>query len=290
MQVYARLAGVEVGDGRPVRVMGVINVSPESFYKGSVKVGREEVAKAALQMVEEGADIIDVGARSTAPYLNTAIPLEEEVRRMVEAIKAIRDVVDRPISADTTSSVVAEEALKAGADIVNDVSGLKGDPRMARVIADHRAPVIVSARESRPMAGSPVPRVIAALRESLSIALNAGIDEECIVVDPAIGFFRYTEYPWYVWDCEVLAGLRRVREELKRPICIGVSRKSFIGALLGRERPEDRLYGSLASAAIAVYNGADLVRAHDVQATRDAVRMAEFIRRASEGAALAGQA
>ncbi|RLF15966.1 MAG: dihydropteroate synthase [Thermoprotei archaeon] len=288
MKVYARLASVELGDGLPVRLMGVINVSPESFYKGSVRTGREEVAKAALQLVEEGADIIDVGARSTAPYLDTAIPLEEEAKRMVEAVRAVKDAVDKPISADTTSSLVAERALSAGAEIINDVSGLKGDPGMARVVADHRASLIVSARESRPTMGSPVPRVIAALKESLNIALGAGVDEECIVVDPAIGFFRYTEHPWYIWDCEVLVNIRRLRDELKRPVCIGVSRKSFIGALLGKEKPEDRLYGSLASIAIAVYGGADLVRTHDVAATKDAVRMAEYLRRAAEGVKLEG--
>ncbi|MEM4699903.1 MAG: dihydropteroate synthase [Candidatus Nezhaarchaeales archaeon] len=279
--IRARLARVELGDGLPVRIMGVINVSPESFYKGSVRTGRDQVAEAAVRLVEEGADVIDVGARSTAPYLNTAIPLEEERRRMVEAVRAVKDSVDAPVSADTTSSLVAEAALRAGAEIVNDVSGLKGDPAMARVVADHHASVIVCARGAGPARGRPVRRVVDALRESLRIAALAGIDEELVAVDPAIGFFRLPEYPWYLWDCEVIAGLAEVRRETGRPICIGVSRKSFIGALLGYERPEDRLYGSLSATAIAVFNGADLVRTHDVAATRDAVRMAESIRRAA---------
>jgi len=286
VRIYAKLAGVEVGDGCSVKIVGVINVSPESFYKGSVKTGRDEAARAALQLAEEGANIIDIGAKSTAPYLDTGIPLEEEARRMVEAVKAVKDVVDKPVSADTTSSIVAERALSVGAEIINDVSGLKGDPRMARVVADHHAALIISAREAIPTRGMPVTRVIAALKESLQMASLAGVEEEAIVVDPAIGFFRHTEHPWYLWDCEIIVGLKRIREELKRPICIGVSRKSFIGALLGREKPEERLYGSLSSTAIAVYNGADLVRTHDVAATLDAVRMAEFLRKASLGTSI----
>jgi len=281
LKVRARLGGLEVGDGLPVRVMGVINVSPESFYKGSVKVGRQEVAKAAIKLAEEGADIIDVGARSTAPYLETAIPLEEEVRRMVEAVRAVREAVELPISADTTSSVVAERSLSIGAEIVNDVSGLKGDLAMVRVVADHGASLIISAREATPTRGMPVSRVVAALKESLRMAEMAGINEALIVVDPAIGFFRHTGHPWYVWDCEVVAGLAKIRSKVRRPVCVGVSRKSFIGALLGREKPEDRLYGSLSATAIAVFNGADLVRTHDVAATLDVIRMAEFLRKAS---------
>lgn len=276
--IRARLARVELGDGLPVRVMGVINVSPESFYKGSVSVGRSQVIDAALKLAEEGADIIDVGARSTAPYLDTAITIEEEERRMVEAVRAVKDAVDLPVSVDTTSSVVAERALSVGAEVINDVSGLKGDPAMAKVAADHRASLILAAREAAPMKGAPVERVIAALRESLRLAVEAGVEEGCVVVDPAIGFFRHADLPWYLWDCEVIAGLSEVRGQLGRPVCVGVSRKSFIGAILGRERPEDRLYGSLSAAAIAVFNGADLVRTHDVAATLDAVRMAAFLR------------
>ncbi|MCX8205159.1 MAG: dihydropteroate synthase [Candidatus Nezhaarchaeota archaeon] len=283
--IRARLARVELGDGLPVRIMGVVNVSPESFYKGSVRVGYANIAEAAVKLAEEGADVIDVGARSTAPYLSTAIPIEEEKRRMVEAVKAVKDHVDIPVSADTTSSAVAEEALKAGAEIINDVAGLKGDPAMARVVADHRASVIVSAREARPAKGRPVQRIVAALQESLRIANLAGVDEEQVVVDPAVGFFRYPDYPWYLWDCEVIARLAEVRREVKRPVCVGVSRKSFIGALLGYEKPEERLYGSLSATAIAVFNGVDLVRTHDVAATRDAVRIAEALRKtlASKG-------
>ena len=267
-----------MGDEFPVRILVVINVSPESFYKGSIKTAADEIAKTAIQQVEEGADIIDVGARSTAPYLETAIPIEEEIRRMTEAIKAVKDVVDVPISADTMYSRVAEEALKAGAEIVNDVSGLKEDPEMARVVAEYGASLIASAREDSPGQGEPIERVVAALRKSLEIAENAGIDLNRVVVDPAIGFFRNTEWPWYVWDCKILSNLRRLKE-LGRPICIGVSRKSFIGYLIHKERPEDRLYGSLSSTAIAVYNGAHVVRTHDVSPTLDAVKIAEHIRR-----------
>lgn len=277
-KLYAKLGSVEVGDDFPVRLLGVINVSPESFYKGSVRVVTNDIVKAAIQQAEEGADIIDIGARSTAPYLETAIPIEEEIRRMVEAVKAVREAVDIPISADTMYSRVAEEALKAGAEIVNDISGLKEDPKMAQVVADYGASLIVSAREDRPGRGEPIERVIAALRRSLEIAGGAGIDLKRVVIDPAIGFFRNTEWPWYIWDCKVLSSLQRLRE-LGRPICIGVSRKSFIGHLISKEKPEDRLYGSLSSTAIAVYNGAHVIRTHDVSPTLDAIKIAEYIKK-----------
>ena len=276
-KLYARLGRVEVGDDYPVRVLGVINVSPESFYKGSVRVSAEEIAKTAVQQVEEGADIIDIGARSTAPYLETAIPIEEEIRRMVQAIKAVKEVVDVSISADTMYSRVAEEALKAGAEVINDVSGLKEDPDIARIVANWGASLIASAREDRPARGEPIERVCKALRKSLEIAEEAGVELEKVVIDPAIGFFRNTVWPWYVWDCKVLSNLEKLRE-LGRPICVGVSRKSFIGFLIRRERPEDRLYGSLATTAIAVFKGVHVVRTHDVGPTVDAIKMAEYVR------------
>lgn len=268
------LGRVEVGDGLPVRVIGVINVSPESFYKGSVVTDPRAIAETALRMVGEGADLLDIGGRSTAPYLPTEVPLDEEVRRVTLAIRAVKDSVDVPVSVDTFRARVAEEALKLGAEVVNDVTGLRGDSDMVRVIREYEPSLIVCARERVPRHGSPIERVVEALRETLQLLTDIGYDLRKVVVDPCIGFFRYGDIPWYIWDLRVLANLRELRS-LGRPIAVGVSRKSFIGVITGRERPEERLYGSLAMTAVAVLNGAHVVRTHDVAATRDVVRAIE---------------
>ncbi|MCD6324273.1 MAG: dihydropteroate synthase [Desulfurococcales archaeon] len=275
----ADLGGVKVGGGNPVRVMGVINVSPESFYKGSVRTSPEEVIEEALKQVREGADIIDVGAKSTAPYLETDIPVEEEVRRAVEAVKALAHAgIGVPISIDTTRSEVAEAALKVGASIVNDVSGLKGDPKMASVVREYGASLIVAAKPTRDVEGAdPVRAVVGALEESLRICAEADIDPRKVVIDPAIGFIRPANPPWYVWDSRILARLGEL-SVLKRPVLVGVSRKSFLREITGRVKAEERLSASLAATAIAVFNGADAVRTHDVKETVDAVRVGEYLR------------
>ena len=279
MKIYGRLGRLDVGDDYPVRVVGVINVSPESFYKGSVATASREVSELAIKLVSEGCDVIDVGGRSTAPYLMTEVPIEEEVRRVREAIKVIRDVVDVPISVDTFRARVAEEALKLGAEIVNDVSGLKGDPNMIKVIKDYEPSLIICAKELNPLTNNPpIDRVLNALRESLDMLIKADYDLTKVTIDPCIGFFRYPEIPWYIWDLSILANLIKLRE-LGRPIAIGISRKSFIGVLTGREKPEERLYGSIALTAIAVVCGAHVVRTHDVAATKDAIKAVEAFKK-----------
>ncbi|NJF25199.1 dihydropteroate synthase [Thermococcus sp. Bubb.Bath] len=270
-----RFAGVELDEPE---VMGVINVSPESFYKGSIRNDEEKLIETAVRMVEEGASFIDIGAKSTAPYLETQISLEEEIRRAVWAVKAIRDHVDVPISIDTTSARVAEEAINAGADVINDVTGLKGDPEMAKVAAEHGAPVVVCASGEVGNLSDPVHTVIDLLQESLVIAEKHGVED--IAIDPAIGFLRPDWPPWYEWDSNVLANLNLLKV-FGRPILVGVSRKSFIGAITGRKDPSERLPGSLAATAIAVWNGANIIRTHDVRETVDAVRMVSFIARFS---------
>lgn len=278
MSLLADLAGVKVGDAYPVRIVGVINVSQESFYKGSVRTSSEEIVASALSMVREGADIIDIGAMSTAPYLKTEISTEEEKKRLVSAVKAVKQTVKLPVSADTIRSGPAEAAIKAGADILNDVSGLKSDEIMAKVAAEYDVPLIIVANEKRKGKGTPVERVIIALKQSLNLAQKAGISLEKVVIDPGIGFFRHTELPWYIWDCDVIGNLKKLRV-LERPIHIGVSRKSFIGKILNQDKPEQRLYGSLSATAIAVFNGAHMVRTHDVASTIEVVRLAEQIRK-----------
>lgn len=283
--IKAVIAGVPVGDEEPVRVMGVINASPESFYKGSVVTEPERAASLAEEMVREGASFIDVGGMSTAPYLDTYVTPEEEAGRVVPIIKAIKEnsSVKAPVSIDTTRAFVAEKAIEAGADIVNDVRGLKEDPRMAKVVAEYGVPVIVAANPlgQRIEGADPVKVVMTALEESITIAEDAGVDAAKIVIDPAIGFIRPKNPPWYVWDATVIANLDLLRA-FGLPILVGISRKSFLKAITGREKPEERLAGSLAATAIAVWNGAHIVRAHDVRETADAVKVAKFIRDKSE--------
>ena len=276
----ALLGGLRVGNGEPVALIGALNASPESFYHDSVYTTPDDIADAACAMVDAGAHIIDVGAMSTAPYLETQISEAEETERLVRAVEAIAKRVTLPISVDTTRAGPAAASLEAGATIVNDVSGLKGDPAMAPLVAAKRAGLFIMAHERSPQDGAPMARVIGALSEGLAIARFAGIQDESIVIDPGIGFFRHALPPglaWYQWDCVVLRELAALKN-LGRPICVGASRKSFIGALSRGEDPANRLYGSLAAHTIAVLNGAHLIRAHDVRETAQAVKVAEAIR------------
>ena len=280
-----------VGDGLPVAIVGVVNVSPESFHAGSVYRGEEAIVRAALGMVEAGAALIDVGARSSAPYLRTDLDDATEVARLGRAVELLAAKLPVPVSADTSRPGPARAALDAGARVVNDVSTLR-DPALARLVASRSAGLIVMAAPSAPRIPdvprgrrpsrrpSPVAQVAAMLRAGLQRARAARIPRDRIVVDPGIGFFRDEGMPWHEWDARVLAGLRRLRE-LARPICIGVSRKSFIGAIADRAETDQRLAGSLAATAVAVLNGAALVRTHDVAETRDAVRVVERVRAVS---------
>lgn len=279
-EVRAELAGVMVGDGLPVVVMGVINVSPESFHPGSVYQG-EAVVRAAQGMVEAGAALIDVGGRSTAPYLETAVDVVEETARLASAVEALAAKLPVPVSVDTPRPGPARAALEAGARVINDVSTLR-DPELARLVASHSAGLILMASPppgGSAGAGAPSPLTVVGdlLAAGLRRAQAAGIRERRIVVDPGIGFFRDEAAPWHEWDAGVLAGLATLRR-LGRPVCVGVSRKSFIGAVLERADTAGRLSGSLAATAIAVANGAAMVRTHDVAQTRDAVRVAERLR------------
>jgi dihydropteroate synthase len=274
--LYANLAGVEAGDGFPVRIVGAINVSPESFYTGSVARDRAALQQLAARMVGEGADILDIGAMSTAPYLKGTISEQEEEERMAGAVRAVREVVTVPISADTQRSRVAAAALDAGASIINDVSGLSCDPAMAAP-ARRAGGVILMACEQGASTADPLTMIARLLRACLKRAHATGVAPQHVVLDPGIGFFRQAVLPWHDLDCIVLARLSRLRR-LGRPILVGVSRKSFIGKITGRSAPAERLHGSVAAAAVAVYNGAALIRTHDVAATVDAVRMAAAIR------------
>jgi Dihydropteroate synthase (EC 2.5.1.15) len=291
----AYLGKLPIGSGHPVRIMGVINASPESFYAGSIA----DVPERAVELADSWrgfVDLIDVGGMSTAPYKDTWVSAEEELRRVVPVVKALAQHVDVPISVDTYRPKVAEEALRAGASIVNDVTGLKLYPEMCKVVRDYGASLVLMAREREPRPGAdPVNRLISALRESVEIALRCGVDPERIVVDPGIGFptlppadapyvmageYRHgdPQWPWWKWDLYVIKNLEKIGE-LGRPVLVGVSRKSFIRRILGARTPDEVLPGSLAAEALAVAHGADAIRTHNPKESRQAVKIAEALRK-----------
>jgi dihydropteroate synthase len=275
----ARLASVEIGGRAPVAVMGVINVSPESFHPGSVH-GEEAVLRVALRMAEAGAVLVDVGARSTAPYRSSEISEAEETDRLARAVERLAGKLPVPVSADTARPAAARAALEAGARVLNDVSAL-ADPALAREVAGHDASLITMAAPGPGrVLGEPLGTVRALLEGALARARAAGIPDERIVLDPGIGFFREAPAARTEWDVAVLTGLPGLRA-LGRPLCVGLSRKSFIGSLTGRTATADRLAGSLAATTVAVLNGAALIRTHDVRETLDAVRVAERLRGAT---------
>ncbi len=290
MRRIARLGSVSVGDGFPVRIMAAVNVGPESFYKDSVATTVRDISAHVLKATEGGADFIDIGAMSTAPYFKGEVSEEVELTRIRAALRAIAEMGEgKPapsiLSVDTLRASVADVALKDGASIINDVSGLH-DPAMAKVVRDRGASLLAMAHSQNASEMRPIVRVRHALRGTLRIAERAGIDERLIVLDPGIGFFReegagraYSPQnlmPWHEWDCQILANLGELKS-LGRPVCVGLSRKSFLGKILNLESPEERLSGSLAATAISVMNGANLIRTHDVKETAQAVRVAEAI-------------
>ena len=265
------IAGLKVGDDHPVRLMGVINLSKESFYKGSV-VSADYVLDAALKMVDEGADFIDVGARSTWPLAET-ITKQEERSRLIPAVRALEEI-GVPVSVDTMFSDIAQEALSAGADIINDVSGFTADSGMPNVVKDNGCPVILMASNNIP--GDPVgmDAVMDSLDRIITQAEDRGVDPDNIIIDPAIGKWVPEKLPLY--DYETIDTLSRLRV-FGKPVLVAISRKSFVGETLNKPADE-RLYGSLAATAIAVRNGAHIIRTHDVAPTLDAVRIAQNTR------------
>jgi dihydropteroate synthase len=283
----ATVAGVSVGDGLDVAVVGALNVSPESFYPGSVAVDADRLLRAAEEMGRAGAAWLDVGAMSTAPYLEARIPADQEADRLHRAIGLLTARLGLPVSADTSRSVPARAALEAGARLINDVSGLQADPALAGLVADVGAGLVLMASpgDGAPIGGlaDPISVVREALEGGLALARAAGVPDERILLDPGIGFFRGGCLAWPEWDCRVLADLPALRA-LGRPLHVGVSRKSFIGALAAVDDPADRLPGSLAAAAAAVLGGAHVIRAHDVAETAQAVRVAQALQRARERA------
>jgi dihydropteroate synthase len=265
--------GLHIGGINPVRVMGVINLSPESFYSGSIVTDDTKLLSRVKEIIDEGADILDIGGASTAPknnYGTKDTSRSVEMSRVVSSVGIIAKNTDIPISIDTTSAAVAEAALDLGALVVNDVTGLQGDPKMAKLIADRGVPLIIMSHCSEGC--NSVNGSIDALQKSLKIVDDAGIPRENIILDPGIGFGKPPEI-----DCDILRELSKFKN-LQRPLLVGVSRKAFIGTILNEKDPKDRLVGSLAATVIAVANGADMIRTHDVRETKLVVKVGEALR------------
>ncbi len=277
-----KLGNVHVGNSNPVRIMGILNTSPESFYKKSISTSRQRIVNAVHRMEDEGADFIDVGGMSTAPYLSTMVSEKTEANRVVNAVKIIQQKTNLPISVDTCRATIANEALELGVDIINDVTGLKYDPMMPKIIEKHCPSLVLCAYSKKTITGNQLLKTKYLLRESLEIAKSAKIYRTKIVLDPAIGFFRkkgrnsfFTKInsDWVKRDLLILENLRSIK--LNNPILVSVSNKSFIGKILKKQNPSDRLAGSLAAEAVCVLNGADIIRTHNVSETREAVTVAQ---------------
>ncbi|RZN41664.1 MAG: dihydropteroate synthase [Methanophagales archaeon ANME-1-THS] len=263
---------LNLGPDQPAQVMGVINLSPESFYQGSY-VPEDSVLEIAHQMVQDGAQILDIGARSTAPGV-MPISKQEERERLIPVLKQVMGNVDCAISIDTMFSDIAEEALNLGADIINDISGLHVDERMVPVVAGSGCHVVLMASEKRPGDVIGMNAVLQALERIITFAESHGIDPTKIIVDPGVGRWIPEKVPLY--DLELIDQFERL-QIFGKPILAAVSRKSFIGAIL-KEPPENRLFGSLAATALAVYKGAKIIRTHDIKETRDVMRVAEALK------------
>ncbi|AKB20907.1 dihydropteroate synthase [Methanosarcina sp. WH1] len=261
-----------MGDQYPAHVMGVINVSPESFYKGSIS-SPESALEVARKMVEDGATFLDLGARSTWLFSEN-ISRKEELERLLPVLEALEGNVDVVISVDTMFSEIAEEALKRGADVINDVSGFTADPRMIKVVADHGCPAVVMASKKIPGDPLGMDSIIETLDSIIQAAKAGGIEPDSLILDPAIG--RWTEEKLPMYDFETLDDFERLKI-FEKPLLAALSRKSFIGDVLGKSANE-RLYGSLAAAAIAVHKGAHIIRTHDVPETSDVIKLSGALR------------
>ena len=270
--------------------MGILNTSSESFYKKSIKTSKQAITNTVKEMEVDGADFIDIGGMSTAPYLSTLVTPKEEFNRISKAIKITQNISNIPISVDTCRSSVAKAALELGVDIINDISGLKYDLKMVDVISKYNPSLILCAYDTKLVSGNQVLATKRLLKESLEIVKKINYPTNKIVLDPAIGFFRrsgknpfFTKIrsDWYTRDLEILKNIQSIKQ--KYPIMISTSNKSVIGKILQKEDPSDRLFGSIAAEVVSVLNGADIIRTHNVSQTKDALLVASKLSPRNKG-------
>ena len=259
-------------------VMGVLNITPDSFSDGGHYFEADRAVEHALLMDRDGADIIDIGGESTRPY-SKKISIAEEIDRVIPVIEALQGEISAPISIDTCKSTVAEEALKAGASIINDISALRFDPEMAQIAARAGVPVILMHMKGTPgdMQKNPVyddliNEILDFLKDAVDRAEAAGISRELTVVDPGIGFGKTFDH-----NLKIIRDLSRFKS-LERPVLLGPSNKAFIGHILDRE-PHERNTGSMAAVAAGVMNGAHIIRAHNVKKAVETVKIIDAVKR-----------
>ncbi len=263
--------------GERTYLMGVLNVTPDSFSDGGEFIALDGALMQAQRLVEAGADIIDVGGQSTRPNAEQ-VSVEEELNRVLPVVKLLRSVLSVPISVDTTRATVAKSAIEAGADMVNDISGGTFDPDMLPVVAQLGVPIVLMHIRGTPQTMQQLTKyqdligeIYEFLERQIAAAIEAGIKTSHLIIDPGIGFAKTAEQNW-----EILRQLPKFRS-VGVPILVGVSRKSFIGRLLDRPDPKDRIWGTAAACCGAIAGSADILRVHDVQQMHDVCRVADTI-------------
>ncbi len=269
---------------RRTHVMGVINVTPDSFSDGGQFLEKDRAVEQALQLAGDGADLIDIGGESTRPY-SKGISADEEMNRVIPVIEALKKKLRIPISIDTLKAQVAREALRSGASMVNDISAFRLDPEMASVVAQAGVPVILmhmkgttADMQVAPTYGDVASEIITFLRSAMDQAVRSGVRRDRIIVDPGIGFGKSFDH-----NLEILKELGRL-QCLEAPILVGSSRKAFIGRILDK-KVHERDTGTMATVAAAVMNGAHIVRVHNVKQAVETVRVIDAIKRGKiEGA------
>jgi len=259
-------------------LMGILNVTPDSFSDGGMFLDPGNAISHGIELASQGADIIDIGGESTRPGAKPLLP-DEELRRIIPVIEGLSGEIDIPISIDTYKSLIAEKAVEAGAEMINDISGLHFDPKMADVAAKYDVPVVVMHIKGTPEImqldvhyDCLLTEIMEYLEESTEIAERAGVDERQIIIDPGIGFGKSVED-----NLRIISRLTEFKS-LGKPIMLGLSRKSFIGRILNAE-VDQRAEGTLASISAAIMNGANILRVHDVAPARKAAQMADAILR-----------
>jgi dihydropteroate synthase len=263
--------------GLRTHVMGILNATPDSFSDGGRFAATDRALAHAREMASEGADVIDIGGESTRPGASP-VPEDEELRRIIPLIERLSAELPLPISVDTYKSSVAKRALQAGASIVNDISGLRFSPDMAKVAAEYGAGVVIMhikgtprSMQQDPVYTDVVGEIMAYLEEGIEIAVRAGVDREKVMIDPGIGFGKTLEH-----NLTVLSRLDEFRA-LGRPIVLGASRKKFIGTVLNVPVPEERAFGTAAAVALGIEHGANMVRVHDVASMAQVARVTDAI-------------
>jgi len=272
-----KLGSKELDLSQKPLVMGIVNMTPDSFYDGGAYNDPQKALGKIASLIKDGADIIDIGGESTRPG-SLGVSTEEELERVIPVIEAASAEFDTVISVDTTKAAVAEEALGCGASMVNDISGLSFEPQVAQKVSEKGAAIVLTHTSSRPLDmqektqyGSLIPDIADFLLNSTQTAMAAGVPRDHIIIDPGIGFGKTTP--------QNLEIIRKLEEfcQLGFPVCIGTSRKSFIGEILGSPLAEQRLIGSVCSVIISMLKGISIVRVHDVLETVQAIRTIKSI-------------